>query len=63
MRRSTENDKITNKIELEAKMIDDRSIQAHEFLCDDDFIGTKVFKIFFFQLKQNELNLQLQPGD
>ena len=38
-----ENERIPNKLELEAKMIDDRIIQAWDFMKDDDFINSKEF--------------------
>lgn len=63
MRWPTKNEKIPKRMELEAIMIDDRIIKAHEFLHDDDFINTKEFKSFLFKIKQNELSLQLNPGD
>ena len=44
-------------------MLDDRIIQAHNFVNDDTFIKTKEFKEFLFKVKQNELSLQMTPGD
>ena len=44
-------------------MLDERIIQDQEFMRDDDFMNSKEFKSFLFKIKQNELTLQLYPGD
>ena len=38
IRQANENERIPNKIELEAKIIDEKIIQDQEFMWDDDFI-------------------------
>ena len=45
------------KIEREAKMLDDRIIQAHDFVKNDAFIRIEEFKNFLFKVKKNELSL------
>ena len=44
-------------------MLDDKIIQAHNFVLDDAFIRIGEFKEFLFKLKQNELSLQMTLGD
>ena len=44
-------------------MLDDRIIQAHDFLKDDAFIKIEEFKNFLFKVKQNELSLQMALED
>ena len=44
-------------------MIDDRINEAREFMSDDNFIKSDEFKSFLFKIKQNELALQMKPGD
>ena len=44
-------------------MLDDKIIQAHNFVSDDAFIKTREFKEFLFKVKQNELSLQMNLGD
>ena len=51
------------KIEREARMLDDRIIQAQDVIKDGAFIKTKEFKIFLFKVKYNELSLQMVLGD
>ena len=41
----------------ESKMLDDRIIQAHNFVNDDAFIKIEEFKNLLFKVKQNELSL------
>ena len=44
-------------------MIDDRIIEAKEFMDDDNFINSNEFKSFLFKIKRNELKFQIKPGD
>ena len=44
-------------------MLDDRIIQAHNFVNDDAFIKIEEFKEFLFKVKHNELSLQMTLGD
>ena len=44
-------------------MNDDRIIEAHEFMNDDNFIKYDEFKSFLFKIKQNELALKMKLGD
>ena len=45
------------RLDREARILDDRIIQAHNFLSDDAFIEIGEFKEFLFKVKQNELSL------
>ena len=51
------------KIEREARMLDDKVIHTQDFIKEDAFIRTEEFKNFLFKVKQNELSLQMAPGD
>ena len=51
------------RLDREARMLDDRIIQAHNFRKDDAFIRIEEFKNFLFNAKQNELSLQMALGD
>ena len=44
-------------------MLDERLVQAQEFMKNDDFINSEEFKSFLFKIEYNELTLQLKPGD
>lgn len=44
-------------------MIDDRIIEAHEFMSDGNFIKSDEFKSFLFEIKKNELALHMKPSD
>ena len=53
----SQHEQIPNKIELLIRMLDERIVQAQEF------INLEELKSFLFKVKQNELILQLQLGD
>lgn len=44
-------------------MIDDRIIEAKEFMNDDNFIKSNESKCVLFETKRNELKLQMKPRD
>ena len=56
-------ERVPNKVKFEARMIDDRIIQAQKFMKDDDLIDYENFKYFLFKIKLNEMSLELQPRD
>ena len=47
----------------QAQMINDKIIEANEFMSDDKLIRIEEFKSFLFKMKQNELSLQMKPGN
>lgn len=51
IRYSTQNEQIPNKLELEARILDERIIQAQVLMKDYDFIYSKEFKSFLFKIK------------
>ena len=51
------------KIKREEKMLDDRVIQAQDFIKDDAFIRIEEFRNFLFKAKKNELSLQMAVID
>ena len=58
-----EDEQRVKRLELQARMVDDRIIDAREFMKDDAFLKFEEFKIFLIKLKQNQLSLQLKLGD
>ena len=63
MAQANEDDKRAKKLELHTQMIDDRTIEANEFINNENFIKIEEFKSFFFKLKQTKLSLQMKLGD
>lgn len=60
---ATEEERRPNSLELQSMMLDERIIQAQQFMKDDDFIKSEEFKSFMYKLKQNELSLHVKPRD
>ena len=50
----SESEKGMKKLQLETQMIDDRIIEAKEFLDYDNFIESNKFKSFLLKIKINE---------
>ena len=57
------NEESQKRLDREAKILDDRIIEAHNFFNDDAFIKIEEFKNFLFKVKQNEISLQMTPRD
>lgn len=57
IKQSNKNEWNPNKLELKARMLDERIIQAQDIMKDEDFINSEEFKSFLFNIKQNKLTL------
>lgn len=51
IKQSNKIERVPNKVKFEARMIDDRIIQAQKFMKDDDLIDYENFKYFLFKIK------------
>lgn len=47
-------------LELVVARLDDRIIQAQQFIEDDEFIESAEFKSFLYKVKQSELEMKMK---
>lgn len=52
-----------NDLELAATRLDDKIIQAQQFIEDGEFIKSIKFKSFLYKIKQSELVLKMKLGE
>lgn len=61
--RVTASEKTLTDLELAVARLDDRIIQAKQFLEDDEFIKSNEFYFFIYKIKQSELVLKMKPDE